>query len=290
MNKKNRVERLFAFIILLIASLSCVVPLMMIVSASFSNENELLKYGYSPFPRGFTLEAYKIVFINGKQLLRSYLITIFVTIVGTFGATFVASITAYPLSRTDFKWRNKFNFYFYFTMLFSGGMIPSYILISQYLHLRDNILVLIIPSMFNVWNMFVLRNSFSQINPSVIESAKIDGASEYRIFASIAFPMTQVGIATIAFLSSMSYWNDWLHSFMYMSGNNISLQYFLQRTMQNVEQVIRLSQQGMADAGAIPGETARMAMCVLAVGPMLFAFMYFQKYFSGGISVGAVKG
>ncbi len=293
MLKKFKIETLFAYIILVAAALICLIPLLIVVSASFSDGMDLLRNGYSVFPRIFSLEGYKIIFQNPGMLKNAYITTIASTAIGTVLSLAFTAMAAYPLSRSDYKWRGRISFYFYFTMLFSGGMIPTYILISQYLNLRDTFWVLIIPNLLNIWNVLVLRTYFSQVSMSVIESAKIDGASEFRTFLTIVIPMSQVGIATIGFLIGMRFWNDWYTSFMYMSNNKyITLQYFLQQTMSHVQSMLEASNNGtaMIDPNTLPSETVRMGMCVLAVGPMLFVFMFFQKYFTKGISLGAVKG
>ena len=176
-------------------------------------------------------------------------------------------------------------------MLFSGGAIPSYLLISQYLHLTNNILVLILPLCFSVWNCFILRTYFSKIPPALIEAAKIDGLNEISIFFRIIIPLSGTGIATIAVLVSMGYWNEWYNCLMYMTDENvITLQYFLYRTMSNIETMLKNKDIGIMSLSEVPSETARMAMCVLATGPMVFIFMFFQKYFAKGINVGSVKG
>lgn len=293
--KKIKTENVAAMVFLVLASIICVVPFVMVLSASFSDEKELLKFGYSVLPRGFTTAAYKRVLVSSNLLTKSYVTSILQTSIGTICGLFLTAITAYPLSRKDYKWRKGLSFYFYFTCLFSGGAIPSYILISQYLHLNNTFAVLIVPLLMSVWNVFVMRTYFSQISPAVIESARIDGASEYRIFFSIVIPMSQVGVATIGFLIMLSFWNEWYMCYMYMTnGRYMNLQYFLYQTMSNIEAIMSFSGSasvpGAADTSSLPTESVRMAMCVLAVGPMLFAFLYFQKYFTKGIAIGSVKG
>jgi len=293
-NKTSQnIHKILGYIFLSIAAILCALPFLVVLSASFSDETLLAVKGYSMIPRGFTLEGYSQAFRHSEKLLRSYATTIFVTSVGGTLATLVTAMTAYPLSRSNYRYKKATNFFLYFTMLFSGGAIPSYILISQYLHLKNNILVLILPMMVNVWNVFMLRTSFSQIPTAVIEAAKIDGASEWKTFFRVIFPMSVTGIATIFLLIALAYWNEWYYSLMYMTNEKIfSLQYYLSKTMSNVDEILRSQQGGaiMSETSKIPSETTRMAMCILAAGPMVFIFMFFQKYFIGGISVGSVKG
>lgn len=280
-----------AYVFLTAAMLVCVLPLLMIISASLSSESDIVMTGYGIFPKGFTLDAYKSVCTNSSSLLNSYKVTIFTTVVGTALNVIITSMAAYPLSRSNYKIRRGISFYFYFTMLFSGGAIPSYLLISQYLHLSNNILVLIIPLCFSVWNCFILRTYFSKIPTALIEAAKIDGLNEIGIFFRIIIPLSGTGIATIAVLVSMGYWNEWYNCLMYMTDEKaITLQYFLYRTMSNIEAMLKNRDIGITNLSEVPSETARMAMCVLATGPMVFIFMFFQKYFAKGINVGSVKG
>ena len=280
-----------AYVLLTSAMLLCVLPLLMVISASFSSESEIIKTGYGILPKGFTLSAYKSVCANSSTLVNAYGVTIFTTAAGTALNVLITSMAAYPLSRESYKIRKGVSFYFYFTMLFSGGAIPSYLLISQYLHLTNNILVLILPLCFSVWNCFILRTYFSKIPPALIEAAKIDGLNEISIFFRIIIPLSGTGIATIAVLVSMGYWNEWYNCLMYMTDENvITLQYFLYRTMSNIETMLKNKDIGIMSLSEIPSETARMAMCVLATGPMVFIFMFFQKYFAKGINVGSVKG
>lgn len=293
--KKIRPESVVSLCFLLLIASVCIIPFIMVVSASFSNEEQLLQQGYGIVPRGFSLDAYKYVFANPDQLKHSYIVTILSTMIGTVGGLFLTSLTAYPLSRKDYAWRKKLSFYFYFTCLFSGGAVASYILISQYLKLNNTFAVLVIPSMMSVWNMFILRTYFSDIGSEVIESARVDGAGEYRIFFSIVLPMSQVGLATVGFLIMLTYWNSWYPCLMYMTnGKYTTLQFFLAQTMSNIDAVLKLGESGVvafsADTSVLPKETVRMAMCVLAVGPMAFMFLFFQRFFAKGINIGSVKG
>ncbi len=295
---ENKSQKLFlkfiSYILMIFTALVCLVPFMIVISASFSGESELIKYGYGIFPKGATLDAYRVVMRTKKALLNAYGITIFTTAVGSFLSILITCLTAYPLSRRDYKHRTVLSFYFYFTMLFSGGTIPSYILISQYLHLKNNILVLIIPLLLNVYNVFLIRTYFSQLNSAMIEAAKIDGAGELYTFFKIVIPVCKTGIATVLLLICLTYWNEWYQCLMYMTKEkNITLQYYLYKIMSNVDLLTKNTTAATTvsiDVSKLPSETARMAICVLAAGPMVFLFMFFQKYFVKGISVGSVKG
>lgn len=273
-------------------ALICVLPFVMVLSASFSDESALIASGYSLLPKGFTAAAYQAVFKYPKTLIQAYGLTILTTVLGAGGGAFVTAAAAYPLTRPDYKLGKTVTIFFLITMLFSGGAIPSYLINTKYLHLSNNILVLIIPGMFGAYNCFVMRTYFANIPPQVIEAAKIDGASEFQIFFKIIIPLGMTGIATVGVLMSLTYWNSWYNCMMYMTdGNMITLQYFLHRTMSNIDEILRSQQSGMiVDVSLLPKETTRMAMCVLAAGPMVCIFMFFQRFFVGGINVGSVKG
>ena len=281
-----------SYIYFIIFSLACIIPFVILISASLSNETMLIDTGYGILPKGFTLDAYKIAFSNSDSLINAYLVTIFTTTVGSVLATLIMSMVAYPLARKTYKPRNAVSFYIYFTMLFSAGAIPNYILYTQYLGLKNNILVLILPMLFSPYHTFVLRTYFSQIPDGVIEAAKIDGASEWQIFMKIVMPMSITGVVTILFLQVLHFWNQWYACLMYITDDRlITLQYYLQRVMSNVEQMLKNQEAGISTSfGTIPSETTRMAICIIAAGPMIFVFSFFQKYFTKGMTVGSVKG
>ena len=290
--KSDKIIKGISYLVLALVVICCIAPLLIIVSASFSDESLLASQGYGFLPKGFNTTAYKYIFHNGSTLFRAYGVTIVTTAVGSFLNLMVTAICAYPLARKDYKFRSKVSFFLYFTMLFNGGTVPTYILISQYLHLRNNVLVLILPQLMGVYNVFIMRTYFSQIPTALIESAKIDGAGEYRILFSIILPLAKTGLATMLLLISLTFWNQWYPCLLYMSDDRyITLQYYLARIMSNIEAVLKNSQSGLnVDISALPNETARMAICVLGVAPMVIIFTCFQKYFVKGINVGAVKG
>lgn len=290
--KSDKIIKGISYLVLALVVICCIAPLLIIVSASFSDESLLASQGYGFLPKGFNTTAYKYIFHNGSTLFRAYGVTIVTTAVGSFLNLMVTAMCAYPLARKDYKFRSKVSFFLYFTMLFNGGTVPTYILISQYLHLRNNVLVLILPQLMGVYNVFIMRTYFSQIPTALIESAKIDGAGEYRILFSIILPLAKTGLATMLLLISLTFWNQWYPCLLYMSDDRyITLQYYLARIMSNIEAVLKNSQSGLnVDISALPNETARMAICVLGVAPMVIIFTCFQKYFVKGINVGAVKG
>lgn len=276
-----------------IYSVICLIPIILVVMISFTDEKALEQFGYSLFPKELSVSAYKFIFQDPSQIVRAYGITIFVTIAGTILSLIMTAMYAYPISRKDFKYKNFFSFYVYFTMLFSGGLVPWYILYSRYLHLKDTIWVLIIPYLINAFNLLVMRTYFSNNIPSsIIESAKIDGASEIRIFVQIVIPLAKPVFATIGLFSTLTYWNDWWLSLIFIvDDKKVNLQYLMNRILRTIQYISQnKSQMGGSVMDTIPTESVRMAMCVIGMGPILFAYPFFQKYFIKGLTVGAVKG
>lgn len=269
-----------------------ILPFVLIISVSLTEENALAQ-GFSLFPKEFSLEAYQLAFKNPTQIIQSYKVTILFSVLGCIMSTLIMCLMAYALSRSVYRFRKFFSFFAFFTMLFSGGLVPSYILNSRYLHLNDTIWIYILPSLVSAWNMIVLRTNFQKIPTALIESAKIDGASEYRICFQIVLPLSVPAIATIAFFYFVGKWNDWNTAVIYIRDINLySLQYLLQRILREAEFLKQLSAEQMAQESqtVIPTESYRFAMALLAGGPVLVIFPFFQKYFSKGLTVGSVKG
>lgn len=270
------------------------IPFLLLVSASFSNEMDLINYGYSILPKNWSLDAYKYVFKNPMSVINAYKVTGFFSIVSMVLSVLLQAMCAFPLTRKNLRGRNAFSFYLYFTMLFSGGLVPSYILITQYLHLDNTIWVYIIPSLISPWNVFMMRTFFAELPEEIFEAMQIDGANAYNIFFRTVLPLSKPVLATIALMTFLGKWNDWNTAMLYIDNDNlISLQYLLQRIMENLKMIQELGNQGISvniDVRSIPGETARMAMAVIVAGPALVVFPFFQKYFVKGLTVGSVKG
>ncbi len=280
----------FVHIFLIILSLLCLIPFVMILSVSLTSEAGIQANGYGIIPSEWSLEAYQYIFKNPTEVLSAYGTTIFVTVVGTITSTLIMAMLAYPMSRNDFKFKNALSFFVYFTMLFSGGLVPTYILVTKYLGLKDNILALILPILISGWNTMLLRMFISSVPMSLIEAANLEGASEFRIFFTIILPLSKVGIVTIALFQVLTFWNDWYQAMLYIDhGDMTTLQYMLYRVLNKVNLAKEYSG-SMATQEKLPNENLRMALCVVAAGPMLVIFPFFQKYFSKGITVGGVKG
>ena len=295
MKRKNMTINLFIHLFFVVVCLAFVIPMLYVVSVSFMTQAEIDATGYQLIPKEFSLEAYQYVFRNPTQLLDSYQVTIFTSLVGTFLSVLVMAMVAYPLSRSTFYYKKPVTYYIFFTMLFSGGLIPSYIINTQYLHLGNNILIYILPSLVSAYNVIIIRTFFQGLPTSLVESAKLDGASEVRIFTSIILPLSKPVIATIALMTLLAKWNDWNTSLIYIRNEKLfSLQYMLQKILREVEFLKSMadSQLGLNITleNAVPTEPARFAMVIMAAGPMLVIFPFFQKYFTRGLTIGAVKG
>lgn len=280
-------------VLFIIMAVAVVIPFIILVSVSLSNETDISYFGYRLIPKRIDLTAYRYVFKHPKTILDAYKVTAIFSFVTMVLNTVVTSLFAYPLSRKIFKQRNKLSLFMYFTTMFSGGLVPTYILITQYLHLSNTIWVYIIPGMFGVWNAFVMRTFFNGLPESLIESAYMDGAGEYRILFQIVYPLSTPVLATIAVGTFLGKWNDWNTSMLYIDDSKLySLQYMLQRIIQNLTLLQNNEEAAMlfADAAEVPAETVRMAMAVVVAGPILFVFPFFQKYFVKGMVMGSVKG
>lgn len=272
---------LFAFV--------CLFPFLLVLSASFTDEYTLLWEGYKLFPSKVSTSAYKLLF-QTSQLGSAYLVTIFTTVVGTALSLLVTSMMSYALSVKKLRIRNKIAFFVYFTMLFSGGMVSSYLLISKYLHLKDNIWVYILPALISPWNMMLLRNFFATIPESLAESAKIDGANDMTILMKIILPIAKPGLVTIGLFYALSYWNEWFRAMLYIDKDNlITLQYLIMKILRNINFANTVAG-NIGVSMDVPTYTVRMATVVATIGPIIFLYPFLQKYFVKGLTVGGVKG
>lgn len=287
------VGRLLIHLILLTFSLFCIYSFLIVLGSSFASQNEIMTRGYSALPKKIDLTAYKMLFRN-SVVLDSYKITTIVTLLGTLLGVFISGLLGYVMSRKDYAYRNHLAFYVFFTMLFSGGLVPSYILISRWLNLKNTIFALILPSAISAWNVMLMRNFFKSVPDSLIEAAKIDGMGEFGIFLKIVLPISKPAFATIALFYALGYWNQWYNSMLYTDRASLSmLQFTLLKLTRDIEYLnsSEALQYGAITAGTeIPTYGMRMAMCVVAAGPMVLIFPFFQRYFVKGITIGSVKG
>ncbi|MCM8710340.1 carbohydrate ABC transporter permease [Clostridium sp. SYSU_GA19001] len=292
--KQDRLFRGIAHTILAVASFLCLIPFILLFNSSFTDENILIKSGYTFFPKKLSFAAYSYLFEKAEIIGRAYGITILVTIIGTTACLVITSMIAYPLSRTDLKGRKVLTFLVVFTMLFNGGLVPTYLLYTKYLDIKNTIWALIIPRLLlNGFNILLMKSYFTNNIPSaLIESAKIDGAGEYSIFFKIILPLSLPIMATVGLMSGLTYWNDWNNGLIYITDAKLnSIQLVLNQMITNI-QALAATDLGSTSASntPLPSTSVRMAIAVIAVVPVLIAYPFFQKFFVKGITVGAVKG
>jgi putative aldouronate transport system permease protein len=291
MNMKTLGKKTLINAPLIIFALICVIPLFAVISVSISEEQNIMREGYKIIPKVLDFKAYSHIFARPKGLLNAYMVSISVTVLGTISALFICSMVAYAISRRDFRFYKPIAFIVMFTMLFSGGLVPSYILIAHVLKMKNTLLVLFIPYMVQAWYVLLLQSFFRNIPMALIESAYIDGANDYRIFFTIILPLSKPALATIALFFSLIYWNDWWLPMLYIEKEKlVPLQYMLARMMNNITYLANIVKGPNVSLPDMPNESVRMAMCVIAAGPMLFIFPFFQKYFVRGITTGSIKG
>ncbi len=280
--------KLAVHLLLALTGLACIIPMLLVVSVSLSDERAIARQGYSLLPRGFTPHAYTYILQQPQQILQAYGVTILITTLGTLAGLLVCALLGYALSRKDYKFRMVLSFYVFFTLLFSGGIVPFYILMTRYLGLKDNILALILPYLVTAWYVLILRTSFAQLPVELLDAARIDGAGEWRIFFQIVLPLSKPVLATVSLFFILRFWNDWLLALLFINtGTLYPLQYLLYVLMANIN---FLASNPNTTGVPIPAQSARMAMAVLAFGPALFAFLLLQKYFVRGITIGGLKG
>lgn len=292
MQKTNKFKEGLLTTIFVVLSVLVIIPLIILISTSISSEKDIADFGYRLIPKSIDFTAYRYIMKNPTQILNAYQTTFIFSVASMVLGLLLMSMVAYALSRRDFKARRFVSFFLYFTTMFGGGLVPSYILITQYLHLQDTIWVYIIPSLIAPFNIFMIRTNFQALPIELTESALIDGAGEYTIFFKIIMPLSKPVLATVALFTFLGKWNDWMTSMLYINNRDdlISLQYLLQRLMQNIELLKDENISSYTQTMEIPSETVRMAMAVVAAGPVLVVFPFFQKYFTRGMTVGSVKG
>ena len=296
LNQVSAGTELIFHIILGLFALCCILPFLFVVIISFSAESSIKTIGYSFVPAQWSLEAYRQVFKLGDQLWLSYFNSFFITIVGTVVSVAVCVLYAYPLFRKDFKLRGFFTFFSFFTMIFGGGLIPTYIVCKNLLGMSNNYAALIVPMLVNPFNIIIMRTFFQTSVPfDLIEAATIDGSGEYSTLTRVILPIVKPGIATVALLTALAYWNEWFLCLLYITDRHLyPLQYLLMEMQRNAEFISRNSSvMGAASAEAVrnlPNQTMRMAVVVFIVLPIACAYPFFQRYVVAGLTIGSVKG
>ncbi|OUP81263.1 hypothetical protein B5F07_18070 [Lachnoclostridium sp. An169] len=289
--KKFRTQTILN-IIMILFTIACIYPILLMISVSITDSDAIYEYGYSIIPRNINFLAYEYIFKNPSSLISGYLVTIIVSFLGGAFSLIVTAMIAYPLSRPDYKYRRPVNFIVFFTMLFNGGMVPTYMVVTNVLGLKDNIFALILPYAAMAWNILLLRSFFNGVPNDIIEAARIDGAGEIHTFVKIVLPLSKPGLASVGFLIVLRYWNDWWLSMLYITDTSKqSMQYKLYTLMKGIEELAKdASVSGSMSVIDFPSESARMAMAFLSIAPLLVLFPFFQKYLVKGITLGAVKG
>lgn len=273
-----------------------IIPLILVVCISFSSAESITYNGYKFIPSEWTLTAYTTLTKMGDSLWQSYRMTIFYAFGGTILSLFVMSMFAYVLARKDFKYRRGLSFYLFFTMLFSGGMVPSYIVNSRYLHLNDTIWIFLLPSLVNAFDVIILRTFVqSSVPDSLFDAAKIDGANDFQVYCHVLMPLYKAGLATIGLFNVVSRWNNWFTGMLYIENRKlVPVMTLLQEIQRSIDYLKAGAEadtpEAMEALASLPGESARMAIAIIAILPLLVAYPFFQKYFVKGLTVGSVKG
>ncbi|GLX67743.1 carbohydrate ABC transporter permease [Paenibacillus glycanilyticus] len=291
--KKFSISQSLIILVISLFSLSCLFPFIMVISGSLSTENDIINYGYTLWPKHITFDSYRILFLGSNRIIDAYGISILVTTAGTILSVFVTSMGAYVMARRSFKYRNILSVYVIITMLFNGGLVPWYIICVHYLNLKDSLWALILPMLANAFNMFLIRNFMHSIPEEINESAKMDGAGEFKIFYRLVMPLSLPVLATVGLFVALSYWNDWFLGLMFVDKQELQpLQLLLRTLVSNVEFLKSSSNASAMQriSAQIPSESIKMALTVVTIGPIVFLYPFVQRYFVKGLMVGAVKG
>lgn len=294
MVERKKGFQITANILMIILAAACIIPFILLVMSSITDESSLLKNGYSFFPAKFSLDAYKTLLVDSRSVVRGYIISIFVTVVGTFANLALTTLFAYPLSRKDLPKKGFFAFVIFFTMLFNGGLVPSYMMWTGVFHIKNTLAALIVPNlMMGAFYVIMMRTYFTtNIPDAVLEAARIDGAGEFKILLRVVLPMSKPIIATLALLVGLNYWNDWLNGLYYINNDQYySIQVLLNKMLLDVQYLMSGAAGGALTQNiTLPATGIKMAVAVMGVFPVLVIYPFFQKYFVKGIVIGAVKG
>ena len=292
--EKMIVGKALVYIYVILFALICLYPFLLTMGGSLMTDREATLEGFKVIPSDITFDSYRLIWANKNMILNGYKVTIIVTILGTCCSVIVNGMMGYGLSRRQLPGRAVVNLYVLITMLFNGGMVSWYIVCSRYLHLKDTLFALIVPSLVNAWNIFLIRNYFSGVPEEMSESAKLDGASEFTIFFRIYLILAKPVIATVTLFAALGYWNDWWLGLMLIDNTELHpLQMLLRSMMANIQYLQTMSQQSseaQSMLANVPGNGVKMAMTVITTGPIILLYPFLQRYFMKGIMVGAVKG
>ncbi len=292
LDRSEVVLRSISYFSVTLFTIFCALPFILILSASVSSESEIMKDGFGLLPRGFSLEAYEFIFRYPRAIIGSYVVTITMTVAGTAIGLFIIAMTGFALQRRDFIYRNHISFFIYFTTLFSAGLAPTCIWVTQVLGLKGSYLAVFLQLLLTPWLIILMKNFARSVPWEIVESGKIDGAGDFRIFVQLAFPMLKPALATVGLFLALGYWNEWYLSSLYL-GSAVEfkpLQYYLYNVI-NTANALKNSVAGAnVTVTALPTNTLKMASAVVATGPIILLYPFVQKYFVSGLTVGAVKG
>ncbi|SFB51403.1 putative aldouronate transport system permease protein [Cohnella sp. OV330] len=281
---------IIGYIFVGLISILCLVPFLLTVSGSVTKDSSLFEYGYRLIPKMYSLEAYKLIFRTPEVITGAYTVTVLLVVSGTALGLFLTAMTSYVLHRKDFKYRNKFSFFFFFTTLFSGGLVPWYLVMIN-LGMKNSFLALLLPHLFAVFHIIIMRTFFTTIPESLGESAKIDGAGDFTIFLRLYLPISLPALSTIGLFIALTYWNDWYQAMLFITKPNLMpLQYHLYKVFNSMQAAQIVAQKTGMPVAQLPTETFKLAMTVVVTGPIILVYPFVQKYFVKGMTVGAVKG
>ena len=284
---------IISWIVLAVFSLICLLPFLLVISGSFSNQQSIQLNGYQLIPEEFSLDAYRMLFRIPGDLLRAYGVTIFVTVTGTLVGLLFTSMAAYVLASRDFRYRYQVSFFFYFTSIFGGGLVPWYIFNTKYLHFHNSVFALIVPILINVTYLLILKSYMMNIPHELYESARLDGAGDWTIYWQVAMPLCKAGLATVGLFIALNYWNDWYNAMLFLDEGRSDLyplQYFLNNILTKAQAINAAAARSGIPASDVPSEPMKLAMTVVATGPIVMLYPFLQKYFVKGVTIGAVKG
>ena len=304
MKRKNKIFqldlalfKLMGYCIVFIWGMLCFLPFLLVVMNSFTSESNIMATGYSFWPGELTLQAYDTCLENPERIGYAYRNTICASVIGTLLGVTMSTMTGYVLHRRDFPWRNQVSFFFYFTTLFNGGLVPWYLMCTRYLGFKNNYVALVVPMLFSVWQMMLAKNNFrSGIPFEIIESAKVDGANDFTIYYKLVIPLAKPLLATLSLFAALTFWNDWYNCMLFMNKEHMkNLQYFLHEMLSSIQALQELVAMGKVnllneEATNLPQQSMKMAMTCITTGPILLLYPFVQKYFVKGLTVGAVKG
>lgn len=293
LGKDRIIFNVISYVFLAVLAAVCLLPFLLVISGSFTEQYAIQLHGYQLIPETFSLDAYKMLFRIPEEIVRAYGVTISVTFTGTTVGLFFTSMAAYVLASPDFRYRYQVSFFFYFTSIFGGGLVPWYIFCTKYLHFHNNVISMILPIMVNVTYMLILKSYMMSIPTSLYESARLDGANDLTIFFKIALPLSKAGLATVGLFLALNYWNDWYNAMLFLDEGSrelYPLQYYLNNILTKAQAMNAAAARSGIPASDVPSEPLKLAMTVVATGPIILLYPFLQKYFVKGVTIGAVKG